>query len=55
VVGGAPSELVLVGSPTDPDFTITGQTSGAHVEVAVTAVNDGGESLKSTVVTVTVA
>jgi hypothetical protein len=54
VVGGASQDFAAVGSPTDPNLTLTGQTSGTQMEVCMSAVNNGGESAKSQVVTVTV-
>jgi len=54
VIGGQSPDFVLVGSPLDPNFNLTGLTSGTQIELCVTAVNNGGESLKSAVVTVTV-
>jgi hypothetical protein len=54
VVGGASQDFVAVGSPTDPNLTLTGLTSGVQMEVCMSAVNNGGESAKSQAVTVTV-
>jgi hypothetical protein len=49
---GVDQESVAVGNPADVDFTIEGLPSNATVEVVVSAVNEGGESNVSKVVTV---
>lgn len=46
---GVEEELVAVGSPGDRDFTIEGLPAASQVEVAVSAVNNGGESQTSEV------
>ena len=51
-VDGVDQELIAVGSPTDANFTIEGLPANATIEIAVSAVNDSGESVKSQVVTV---
>jgi hypothetical protein len=51
-VVGVDEEMVAVGSPADLDFTIEALPGGATIEIAVSAVNNGGESDKSTVVSV---
>jgi hypothetical protein len=43
-VVGVDEELVAVGSPADVDFTIEELPSNAEIEIAVSAVNNGGES-----------
>ena len=52
-VNGVDQELRSVGSPADLDFTIEELPTNSTIEIAVSAVNNGGESGKSTVVTVT--
>jgi hypothetical protein len=47
---GADQELVPVGTPSDPDFTLERLPSNAEIEIAVSAVNDGGESTLSDVI-----
>ncbi|MFN7140463.1 MAG: fibronectin type III domain-containing protein, partial [Limisphaerales bacterium] len=51
-VSGVDEEFVPVGSPADRDFTLENLPSESVVEIAVTAVNRGGESRKSAVITV---
>ena len=51
-VNGADSEMVVVGSPSDADFTIEGLPPNSTIEIAISAVNDGGESGLSQVVTI---
>ena len=51
-VKGVDQELIAVGSPGDLDFTIEALPGNASIEVAVSAVNNGGESGQSAVVTV---
>jgi hypothetical protein len=43
-VVGVDEELVPVGSPADVDFTLEELPSNAEIEIAVSAVNNGGES-----------
>ncbi len=49
---GVDPELVAVGSPTDLDFTLEELPANSTIEVAVSAVNNGGESPMSEVVIV---
>ena len=49
-VVGVDEELVAVGSPADLDFTIEALPANATIELAVSAVNNGGESQPSEVV-----
>ena len=51
-VNGVDQELRAVGSRNVTDFTIEGLPANSTIEVAVSAVNNGGESLTSQVVTV---
>lgn len=51
-VVGMDKERVAVGSPGDLDFTLEALPNNATIELAVSAVNNGGESGQSTVVTV---
>ena len=51
-VNGVDEELQSVGSSAGVDFTIEGLPANATIEIAVSAVNNGGESGKSAVVTV---
>ena len=51
-VNGVDQELVAVGSPTDTGFTIEGLPANSTIEIAVSAVNSGGESQISQIVTV---
>jgi hypothetical protein len=51
-VNGTDVELIAVGSPADLDFTIEGLPTGSTVEIAVSAVNGGGESTLSESVTI---
>jgi hypothetical protein len=44
---------VLVGSPADIDFNLEGLPAGKTIEIYVTAVNTGGDGVKSNVVTLT--
>ena len=48
---GSDQEFVTVGSPADLDFALDGLPNGSTVKIAVTAVNNGGESALSEVVT----
>lgn len=50
---GVEDEFVAVGSPADVDFTLQNLPSTSQVELAVSAVNNGGESPKSAIVKVT--
>jgi hypothetical protein len=52
-VNGVDLEPRTVGSPADLDFTIEALPVNATIEIAVSAVNNGGESGRSTVATVT--
>ena len=52
-VVGSEAELVSVGSPADLDFTMEGLPRNSTIEIAISAVNNGGESLKSSVVSIT--
>jgi len=54
-VNGVDQELLPVGSPADPNFTIESVPVQSVVEVAVSAVNNGGESARSAVMQVTIA
>ncbi|MBA4148283.1 MAG: fibronectin type III domain-containing protein [Verrucomicrobia bacterium] len=49
---GVDADFVFVGNPADLDFTIEGLPGNSQVEVLVSAVNNGGESQKSTLVLV---
>ena len=51
-VVGVDENPVAVGSPSDLDFTIEGLPANSTIEITVSAVNNGGESGKSIVVTV---
>jgi hypothetical protein len=51
-VAGVDTDFVRVGSPADRDFTLEELPSNKTVEIAVSAVNSGGESARSAVVTV---
>ena len=51
-VNGVEQELVAVGSPTDPNFTIEGLPANSTIEIAVSAVNSGGESQLSATLTI---
>lgn len=51
-VNGVDTELLPVGSPADLDFTIEGLPANAVLEIAVSALNNGGESVRSEVITV---
>jgi hypothetical protein len=51
-VVGVDKDLVAVGSPADLDFTIEDLPANATIELAVSAVNNGGESSPSQVVLV---
>ena len=46
-IKGVNEEMMVVGSPVDPDFMREGLPPGAEIEVAVSAVNSGGESRRS--------
>ena len=52
-VNGVDEEMLSVGSTAGVELTIEGLPANATIEIAVSAVNNGGESGKSTVVTVT--
>ena len=51
-VNGLDEELIAVGNPSDVDFTVEGLPANSTIEIAVSAVNDGGESVTSEVVTI---
>ncbi|MDB6025358.1 MAG: hypothetical protein JWM68_1581 [Verrucomicrobiales bacterium] len=51
-IQGVDAEMVLIGSPADLDFNIENLPSNAHVDLAVAAVNSGGEGPRSEVVTI---
>ena len=51
-INGVDDEFIAKGSPSDLDFAIEGLPSNSTIQIAVSAVNNGGESGKSTVVTV---
>ena len=50
---GTPDDYVAVGSPADLDFTIENLPANAMIDIVVTAVNNGGESPVSEVITIT--
>ena len=52
-VNGVDQEMIVVGAPGDTDFTIEGLPGNSTVEIAISAVNNGGESILSETVTVT--
>ena len=54
-VVGVDENFISVGSPSDLDFTIENLPAGKTIQIAVSAVNNGGESLKSEVVTIVTA
>ena len=49
---GVDAELVAVGNPGETSLTLIGLPANAQVEIAVSAVNSGGESQKSAIVTI---
>ena len=51
-VNGVDQELITVGSPNDVDFLLDGLPANATIELAITAVNNGGESQLSQTVTI---
>ena len=51
-VEGVDTEMVAVGSPSDADFTIEDLPANSRVEIAISAVNDGGESQLSQIMTI---
>ena len=51
-VQGVDEDFVAVGSPADLDFTIEGLPANATIEIQITAINNGGESARSSSVTV---
>lgn len=53
-IGGESQPWTALGSPADLDFTIEQLQGGSSMEVAISAVNSGGESAKSPPVTVVV-
>ena len=52
-VHGTNDDYVAAGSPADLDFTLENLPAGSTIDIVVTAVNSGGESAVSQVVTVT--
>lgn len=52
-VHGTDGEYLAMGSPVDLDFTLENLPAGTTVDIVVSAVNNGGESQLSQVVTVT--
>ncbi len=52
-IHGAEGDYTAVGSPADLDFTIENLPANATIDIVVTAVNNGGESAVSEVVTIT--
>ena len=51
-VSGVDQELIAVGSPNDLDFTLEGLPANATILIGVSAVNNGGESAISELVTI---
>jgi len=51
-IHGAEGDYVAVGSPADLDFTIENLPTNATIDIVVTAVNNGGESPVSEVITI---
>jgi hypothetical protein len=49
---GVDQELIPVGTPSDPDFALESPPRNVEMEIAVSAVNDGGESTLSKVILV---
>jgi hypothetical protein len=52
-VHGAATDYVAVGSPADLDFTLENLPAASVIDIALSAVNDGGESALSEPITVT--
>ncbi len=52
-VHGSDAEYAAMGSPADLDFTLENLPANSTVEIVVSAVNSGGESAKSEVITIT--
>jgi hypothetical protein len=52
-IHGSTDEYVAVGSPADLDFTIENLPAATAIDIVVTAVNSGGQSAFSQVVTIT--
>ena len=52
-VRGVDNDYILVGSPADLDFTIENLPANTQIDIAVAAVNDGGEGALSEFVTIT--
>lgn len=50
-VVGVDAEFLAAGSPADLDFTLEGLPPGTTIEIAISAVNNGGESARSEKVT----
>ena len=51
-INGVDQELVAIGSPTDTNFTVEGLPANSTVEIAISAVNNGGEGVLSELITV---
>jgi hypothetical protein len=51
-VVGVDEDFIVVGSITDLDFTLEGLPTGATVQIAVSASNNGGESARCEAVSV---
>ncbi len=51
-INGVNQDMIVVGSPADLDFTLENVPANAVVEIAITAVNNGGESVLSEVVSI---
>ncbi len=51
-VQGIDEEYVAVGTPADLDFTIEGLPANSTIEIQISAVNNGGESARSTAITI---
>ena len=54
-VNAVDEAIVAVGSPADLDFAIEGLPANSTIQFAVSAMNNGGESVLSPVVTVVTA
>jgi hypothetical protein len=52
-VHGSPNDYVAMGSPADLDFTLENLPAASTVDIVVSAVNNGGESQFSEVITIT--
>jgi hypothetical protein len=51
-VNGTDTELLAVGSPADLGFTIENLPAASAIDIVITAVNSGGESPVSEVITI---